>query len=132
VALTDNGKEQLDDSQTVRPVQMKLLACPRRSDGSLGPSRVLVDFGDKMGIDGMTVDQQGNLYAAVRDADRPGIAVYTPEGKEIAHIPTNDLPTNCCFGRGDEAKTLYITAGGGLYRIPLKIAGYHPATATVR
>jgi len=131
IALTDNGKEQLDGAQAMRPVQMKLLACARRSDGSLGPPRVLVDFGGKMGIDGMTVDQQGHIYAALRDPARSGIAVYTPEGKEIAHIPTSELPTNCCFGRGDEAGTLYITAGGGLYRIPLNTAGFHPATAPI-
>ncbi|MGD9856734.1 MAG: SMP-30/gluconolactonase/LRE family protein, partial [Planctomycetaceae bacterium] len=39
VALNDNGKEQLDDSaEPARPVQLKLLACPRRADGTLGPS----------------------------------------------------------------------------------------------
>ncbi|MBX3437394.1 MAG: SMP-30/gluconolactonase/LRE family protein [Planctomycetaceae bacterium] len=130
IALNDNGREQLGmGGQLVRPVQTKLLAYPVRPDGTLGPSRTLIDYQGKYGIDGMTVDQRGNIYAAVRDAGRPGIAVYSPDGQEIAHIPTADLPTNCCFGVGEEASTLYITAGRGLFRIPLKIPGYHPATA---
>lgn len=130
VALTDNGEEQSGNSNSAaRPVQMKLLACPRRADGTLGPGRVLVDFDGRMGIDGMTVDQQGHIYAAVRDQARPGIVVYTPQGKEIAYIPTSELPSNCCFGRGNEERMLYITAGGGLYRILLNIPGFHPATA---
>jgi gluconolactonase len=79
----------------------------------------------------MTVDVEGHIYAAVRSADRFGIVVYSPEGAELAYIPTPELPTNCCFGSGDGATMLYITAGTGLYRIPLKIAGYHPAVAAI-
>ena len=56
--------------------------------------------------------------------DAPGIVVYSPEGKELAHIKT-ELPTNVGFGRGEEAKTLYITAGKSLYRIKLNAEGYH-------
>ncbi len=133
IAQTDNGKEKLDDdSPAVRPSQMKLAAYPRNPDRSLGKRRVLVDLGEKAGIDGMTVDQQGHIYAALRDPKHAGIAVYTPQGEKIAHIATRVLPSNCCFGRGKEASTLYITAGGGLFRILLKIPGYHPATASVR
>jgi gluconolactonase len=108
---------------------MTLNAFPVKPDGSLGPKQVLVNFGDHLGIDGMDVDVAGHIYAAVRSADRFGIRVYDPHGKEVAYIPTPDLPTNCCFGIGDAAATLYVTAGKGLYRIPLKIAGYQPATA---
>lgn len=109
--------------------RMTLNAFPIKADGALGPKQVLVNFGDELGIDGMTVDVEGHIYAAVRAPSRFGIRVYQPDGTEIAYIPTPDLPTNCDFGTGDEASTLYITAGTGLYRIPLKIAGYHPALA---
>ncbi len=130
VAETDNrsiGPQQpAPDGAMLR---MTLNAFPVKSDGSLGPKQVLVNFGQNLGIDGMTVDVEGHIYAAVRSADRYGIRVYSPDGEELASIPTPDLPTNCCFGRGDEASMLYVTAGTGLYRIPLKIAGYHPATA---
>ena len=84
----------------------------------------------KAGIDGMTIDTMGNIYATVRSAKRFGIAAYTPRGKEIrCPIPTETLPTNCCFGVGAEANTLYITAGIGLYRIEMNVAGFHPPTA---
>lgn len=111
------------------PLRMTLNAFPIQEDGSLGERRVLVDFGQQLGVDGMTVDVEGHIYAAVRSAERFGIVVFSPEGTEVAYIPTPDLPTNCCFGRGSEATTLYVTAGTGLYRIGLGIPGYHPATA---
>jgi len=130
VAETDNRTINVDQPPAAgaKP-RMTLNAFPIKADGTLGPKQVLVNFGDDLGIDGMEVDTAGHIYAAVRSADRFGIRVYDPKGTEVAFIPTPDLPTNCCFGLGDAASTLYITAGKGLYRIPLKIAGYQPAVA---
>jgi gluconolactonase len=108
------------------PPRYTLNAFPVNDNGTLGPKKVLADYGDEMGIDGMTVDAKGHIYAAVRKPSRHGIVVYTPLGVEIAYIPTDPMPTNCTFGVGSEAKILYITAGTGLYRIPLNIPGYHP------
>ena len=130
VAETDNRTYDVsqpapDDAQ----VRMTLNAFPVREDGSLGDKRVLVDFGQKLGIDGMTVDTEGRIYAAVRSADRFGIVVFDSDGRELAYLPTPELPTNCCFGRGQQASTLYITAGTGLYRIGLRVTGHHSATA---
>ena len=126
--IAENNNGSLDvtkqDPNTKRG-RMTLSAFRIRPDGNLGRKTVLVDFGDQAGVDGMTIDTQGNIYAAVRSEQRHGIIVYSPEGKELAYIPTQDLPTNCCFGRDDDAHTLYITAGKGLYRIKLKSLGYH-------
>lgn len=130
VAETDNrsiGEQQPAPEGAM--LRMTLNAFPIKADGSLGPKQVLVNFGQNLGIDGMTVDTDGRIYAAVRSADRFGIRVYSPQGEELANIPTPELPTNCTFGSGDGASTLYITAGTGLYRIPLKTTGYHPAIA---
>jgi len=130
VAETNNGTTDVRKKDAnVTPGRMTLNAFPIKQDGSLGKKRVLVDFGKRTGVDGMTVDVKGNIYAAVRSAKRYGIVVYSPNGKERAYIPTSELPTNCCFGTGKDAQTLYITAGKGLYRIKLTIPGYHPATA---
>ncbi|MDZ4686419.1 MAG: SMP-30/gluconolactonase/LRE family protein [Planctomycetaceae bacterium] len=127
VAETDNGRTGVDpDDAPLKPARYTLNAFPIGVDGKLGPKRVLHDFGKEAGIDGMKVDTQGRLYAAVRIPSRHGIAVFTPEGKEVAFIPTEPLPTNCNFGRGADAPTLYITAGSGLYRIKVKATGYHP------
>jgi gluconolactonase len=127
VAESDNGSTGLEPEGTKpQPPRFTLNAYPVNPDGSLGQKKVLIDFGNEMGIDGMTTDVDGRIYAAIRKPSRHGIAVYTPEGKEVAFIPTDPLPTNCTFGKGEEANVLYITAGTGLYRIALKTAGYHP------
>lgn len=128
VAETNNGSVDVTkDSPDTKRGRMTLNAFPIQADGTLGPKKVLVDFGPGPGTDGMTIDVHGNLYAAVRADGRFGIVVYDPTGKELAYIPTRELPTNCCFGLGPESKTLYVTAGKGLFRIRLKIDGHHPA-----
>lgn len=130
VAETNNGSTDVTkDNAETKVGRMTLNAFPIKNDGTLGEKRILVDFGEEVGTDGMTLDRKGNIYAAVRAASRHGIIVYTPEGKELAYIPTEELPTNCCFGNGEDAKTLYVTAGTGLYRIKLNIPGFRPAVA---
>ena len=130
VAETDNGSATADlDKEKSTPGRMTLNAFPVKSDGSLGKKRVVHDFGKETGIDGMTVDSAGHIFAAVRSASRFGIVSFDSKGKELAYIQTPTLPTNCVFGRGDQRKTLYITAGSGLYRIRLAVTGHHPALA---
>lgn len=127
VAETDNGATGLEPPGASLPMpRMTLNSFPIRDDGSLGSKRMMIDFGQGIGTDGMTVDTQGRIYCAIRKDERHGIVVYSPEGKELAYIPTEPLPTNCTFGTGPEAKTLYITAGTGLYRVRLNSTGYHP------
>lgn len=127
VAETDNGSTGVEPAGTPpKPPRMTLNAFPIQSDGSLGEKRVIVDFGTDAGTDGMTTDSAGRIYCAVRKEKRHGIVVYSPEGKELAYIPTEPLPTNCTFGKGSESSVLYITAGTGLYRIKLLSTGYHP------
>lgn len=103
-------------------------------DGSLADKKVLFDFVEGRGIDGMCLDVEGNIYATAGTGDRAGIHVFSPAGKPLAFVKTPGDPTNCVFGRGDGASTLYITAGlpsgtkggkFGLYRIQLTKAGYH-------
>ncbi|MFT5031128.1 MAG: gluconolactonase [Candidatus Binatia bacterium] len=131
VAETNNGtKDASTANEEIRVGRMRLNAFKLKKDGTLGRKKVIAAFGTETGVDGMAIDVKGNIYAAVRMASRHGIVVFSPTGKERAFIPTAELPTNCCFGIGDEASTLYVTSGGGLYRIPLKIEGFHPATAS--
>lgn len=106
-----------------------VFAYPLADDGSVGPRRTLVDYaGRRTGIDGMAVDVDGNLYAARVSAvpqDR-GIVVFSPSGQELAFVPTADNPTNVAFGRGDERRTLYVTARANLFRIQVLKDGFHP------
>jgi gluconolactonase len=137
VADTNNGTDRIDPSVSPpKPGAMKVYAFPLDGDGLVkGSSKVLIDFGTENGCDGMTVDVKGNLYLSVRSLKRPGIWVLNPDGKELAYIPTGPsqpdakepkgIPSNCCFGIGAESKMLYITVDTSLYRIPLKVEGYH-------
>ncbi|HEY1603364.1 MAG TPA: SMP-30/gluconolactonase/LRE family protein [Pirellulales bacterium] len=102
---------------------MVLQAYDLAADGTAKFRKVLVDYSPYDGPDGMICDADGNLWVAVRAENRPGIYVYSPEGKELAYLKT-EVPTNVGFGRGRENKTLYITAGKSLYRVHVNRAGY--------
>lgn len=125
VAETDNGSPNVPGAGSGGgKKRMTLDAFPIDAQGNLGEKRVLKDFGQETGIDGMTVDSQGRIFAAVRAESRPGVGVFSPvDGAEIDFLPLAELPTNCSFGRGDSSSTLYITAGKSLYRIPVKAKG---------
>ena len=84
------------------------------------------DFGEEAlgthrGIDGMTLDVEGNIIACAGWNEKgPGPMVYviSPTGRilETHPFPT-DFPTNCTFGDPDLG-TLYLTGGEGmLYRV---------------
>jgi gluconolactonase len=126
VVSNDNGTtgiNRLPKETLVLKGRMALMAYDLASDGTARFRKVLVDYAPQDGPDGLVCDKDGNVYAAVRDETRPGIYVYSPEGKEVGYIKT-EIPTNVGFGRGLEAKTLYITAGKSLYRIRLNAEGY--------
>lgn len=127
VVSNDNGTTgigRVPDDAPVHKGRMALLAYDLGADGSARFRKVLVDYAPEDGPDGLICDREGNVYAAVRAESKKGIGVYTPEGKELALIPTPELPTNVGFGRGSEARTLYITSGRSLYRIRLNKEGY--------
>ena len=71
-----------------------------------------------MGSDGMTVDDAGNVYLTLGKA----VTVFDKSGKQIAKIEVPEGTTNVCFG-GKEMKTLFVTAGTGLYAIEMKVKG---------
>ena len=105
-----------------RPDQRRQLrAYPIAADGSLGEHRVLHDFADGRGVDGMTRTTGGLIVATAGHRERgpgPMIYVFEPSGRVVSTHPSPaDRPTNCTFaeaGRG----VLYVTfAGGELYRV---------------
>lgn len=101
--------------------EMRILAFDIGKDGKVGKARVFVDFGHESGADGITVDRDGNLYAAVQTAGKHGVRVYSPAGEEIAYMPTEKWPTNLALLTRDGKTTLYVTAGTTLYRIPSNV-----------
>ncbi|HEY2840450.1 MAG TPA: SMP-30/gluconolactonase/LRE family protein [Pirellulales bacterium] len=135
----NNGTDRIDPAAPPpKPGAMKVFAFPLNADGLVsGPKKTLIDFAPEIGCDGMCVDVEGNIYLTSRSLKRPGVVVLDPSGKELAFIATGPanqktgvdpvgLPSNCEFGIGPEKATLYLTVDKSLYRIPLKVAGYHP------
>lgn len=131
-ALERLGNNDPDNPATVatplKKGHMALMAYDLHADGSATFRKTLVDYYPEDGPDGLICDKNGNLYVAVRAANRPGIVIYSPAGKELAYIKT-EIPTNVGFGRGAESKTLYITAGKSLFRIKLNTEGYQLPSA---
>jgi gluconolactonase len=83
-------------------------------DGSLKNKRLFAP----MGSDGMTMDEQGNIYLTGR-----GVTVFSPAGEQIGHIPVEaGWTANVCFG-GKDMKTLFITASQYLYTLQMNVKG---------
>jgi len=132
----DNGTDQIGSDEKPKPGAMKIYAFPLGADGKVGGERkTIYDFGDQAGCDGMTVDEKGHIYLTSRGLKRPGVLVIDPTGKEVAFIPTGmpnqdaesatGKPSNVEFGIGDEAHVLYVTIDTSLFRVPLKVKGFH-------
>jgi gluconolactonase len=107
---------------------MALVAYPINDDLTVGDKEVLYDFSPHRGIDGMCLDEDGNIVAAAGSGDSgPGsmLYVFAPDGRVIDTHPIPDsLPTNCAFAEAD-LSTIYATGGdGGLYRAETDRAGY--------
>jgi gluconolactonase len=85
-----------------------------QSDGSLQNKRLFC----AMGSDGMTIDNQGNIYLTGK-----GVTVFDPNGEKIEHIDVPEAWTgNVCFG-GRDMHTLFITASKGLYGMKMDVFG---------
>lgn len=90
-------------------------------DGSLTNKKLVCPFGS----DGMTLDDQGNLYMSANARPAGVTIVSTKTGKQIGFIPVPEQPANMCFG-GQDRKTLYMTARTGFYAIPTNVKGASP------
>jgi gluconolactonase len=68
--------------------------------------------------DGITLDREGNLYAAGN-----GVTVYNAQGQKITHIPIPEKWTaNLCFG-GKNRDILFITASTAVYTLRMRVKG---------
>jgi gluconolactonase len=94
------------------------------SGGTLSKGEVFFDMTPAEGedaLDGMKVDQKGNLYVS----GPGGIWIISPEGNHLGTITGPEHAHNFAWG-DDDGKTLYLCAKTGLYRIRLKIPGIRP------
>lgn len=122
----------VESNQTAGGARM-LRAYDLQPDGSVRNMRVFHKFYPGRSADGLAIDTQGNLYAAaglnrLRGTSETldtkcGVYVFSPAGEQLQFIPIpEDTLTNLAFG-GPDRKTLYITAGKTLFRVPVAIAG---------
>jgi gluconolactonase len=82
-------------------------------DGTLSDKKLFAP----MGADGITLDEQGNLYLTGK-----GIIIVSPEGRKIGSIDVPNPPSNVCFG-GEDGKTLFITARSSIFSIRMTVKG---------
>ncbi len=82
-------------------------------DGTLSNKKLLAPEGS----DGMTIDEQGNVYLTTS-----AVLVYNGKGELIETIEVPERPANVTFG-GKDKQTLFITARTSLYSIPMKVKG---------
>ena len=99
--------------------------------------KLIFDWETGRGPDGMAMDQQGRLFVAgglnranppyeTADRRKGGIYVLTQDGDLLDFVPIlNDEVTNCIFGDRD-MKTLYVTAGGQLWKVRVNVPGWSP------
>jgi gluconolactonase len=72
----------------------------------------------EMGSDGMTIDNQGNVYLTGK-----GVSVFNKNGFPVAHIPIPEKWTaNVCFG-GKNNDLLFITAMDAVYVLKMNVKG---------
>ena len=82
--------------------------------GSLSNKRLLASEGS----DGMTIDNEGNVYLTNRSV----VSVFSASGKKVKEIVVPEAPANVAFG-GADRRTLFITARTSLYSIRMRVKG---------
>ena len=97
------------------------------TSGGVGGGRMIFDFGGGRGIDGMTLDTEGRIWAAGGTREKAGIYVFEVNALRTrahvaAFIQLPEDPTNCTFG-GADGQALYVTTTASLYRIQTTVRG---------
>ncbi len=127
-ATKPNGLGVSPDGRTLYvsdngPMRKALLALALDPATGITPRpRVLKDFGDGRGIDGLTLTADGLIVCAAGSGPLSGIYVYRPDGTPVGFLPVPETPTNVEFA-GPGLHTLYITAGTSLYRAETTMTG---------
>lgn len=89
-------------------------------DGTLSNKKLFAE----QGCDGMTIDNEGNIYMAAN-----AVTVYNKNSQKLEEIKVPERPSNICFG-GKDKGTLFITARTSLYSIRMRVKGVELMQAT--
>jgi gluconolactonase len=95
------------------------------ASGAVSNGRVLFDMTDAPGedaIDGLKVDQAGNLYVC----GPGGIWVLSADARHLGTLKLPESPHNLAWG-DDDGRTLYVTALTSIYRLRLAHPGVRPS-----
>jgi N-acyl-D-amino-acid deacylase len=125
-----------DNNNNVIGGARKLWRFDLKADGSVNPqSRIMIfDWKTSRGPDGLKMDTKNRLFVAAGlnkasppyetvEPFRAGIYILSENGKLLDFVPIpKDEVTNCAFG-GEDLKTLFITAGGTLWSVPVSTPG---------
>ena len=106
------------------PNKKVVMRYPVNTDGTLSSGEVFHDMTGASGddaVDGIKVDQEGNLYVC----GPGGVWILSPQGHALGTIQGPEIPHNLAWGDQD-AQTLYMTAMTGIYRMRLNIPGVRP------
>ena len=111
ILVSEDGKTiYVADHEITPNGSRKLLSFSIENNGELSNKKVLHDFEEERGIDGMALSPNGDIYATAGSGKHAGIYVFSHEGDLLRFIPIPGDPTNCTFGRGKNQWTLYVTA----------------------
>ena len=94
------------------------------ADGTVSNGTIFFDMTSAPGedaLDGMKVDQKGNLYVSAPG----GLWIISPDGKHLGTVIGPKHPHNMAWG-DDDGKTLYLCARSGLYKMRFNVPGIRP------
>jgi gluconolactonase len=118
IVITPNGKTLYVSDRGTQKLHRYQVA----ADGGVTPDGVVYNFSPDRGIDGMRLDERGNIWAAAGQNATTGLFVVSPQGKLLLHKPMPEFSTNLCFG-GPDGKTIFFTATTSVYKLRAKVAG---------
>lgn len=106
---------------------VKLWAFDLDKKGNASNPRVLFDFVEGRGIDGMALDTDGRIWATAGTKEKAGMYVFAPDkarkhAQLVTTIPMPEDPTNATFG-GKDRDVLYVTTTASLFRLQTTVRG---------
>jgi gluconolactonase len=121
IVVTADGKTLYVADNASPGGVVKLWAFDLDTRGNPSHGRAVYDFVTGRGIDGMTLDSDGRVWATAGTKDKAGIYVFELDAHRLAAklvklLPMPEDPTNCTFG-GKARDVLYVTTTRSLFRI---------------
>jgi gluconolactonase len=127
IAVTPDGKTLYVADNASPGGVVTLVAFDLDAKGDAKNGRVIYDFKEGRGIDGLTLDSEGRVWATAGTKDKAGIYVFEPDAKRatvklatVIKLPED--PTNVTFG-GKDRDILYITTTASLFRVKTAVKG---------